>query len=254
MKLLPLLTLFVASPAIAATEPSVATLYSGYYSTSGGYSDRFVVGTFGDLYSGAAGYHFDLAHLDREQNAQYGAVGLSYALSDKARAKVMVGSSTRNDNILPSLFLLGSVQFKPADKWVVTPQLIYRRYRQGGQEIAPSIQAAHYFNLAGDSGGYYVAQGDAGLSFTSGGNTGWSGGAGLTSLRKSGLNLGANVRAGHMAYDSIIGTGVRSNFVGGGVSVGHRIGKSHELYVRADYSHTRFYDVTGAMLGLKIKL
>lgn len=254
MKILSLLTLLAASPAFAAPEPSVATLYSGYYKADRGYTDRRVVGTFGDLYSGAAGIHFDLAYLDREQNAGFGAVGLSYALSDTARAKVMVGSSTDNDNILPSLFLLGSLQLKPADKWVVTPQIVYRRYRMGGKEIAPSVQAAHYFNLAGDAGGYYVAQADAGLSFTSGGNTGWSGGAGLTTIRNSGLSLGANVRGGHMAYDSIVGTGVRSNFWGVGGSVGQRLGKGHEVYLRGDYSHTKFYDVTGAMLGLKIKL
>ena len=57
-----------------------------------------------------------------------------------------------------------------------------------------------------------------------------------------------------MAYDSIFGTGVRSNFYGAGASVGQRVGDGHEVYLRGDYSHTKFYDVTGAMLGLKIKL
>lgn len=252
-RIAPLLAL-VATPALAAPDISTATLYSGYYSASRGYTDRFVVGAYGDLYNGAMGIHFDLAHVDREQNASFGAAGLSYALNDQAKVKVMAGSSTGNGTILPSLFLLGSLQLKPAPGWIVTPQVIYRRYRIGGREIAPSIATARYFDIPSDTGGYYVAQANVGLSFTNGGNTGWAAGAGLTTIRKSGLSLGANLTAGHMAYDSIFGTGVRSSFYGGGATIGHRIGGGNELYVRADVSHTKFYTVSGAMLGFKVKL
>lgn len=254
MKLFAIVLFGLASPALAATDPSTATLYSGYYHASKGYAPRAVVGSFGDLYSGSTGIHFDLAYLDREQKAGFGAAGLSFDLGQGSRLKMMAGSSTANDNILPSLFLMSSLQFKPRDKWVVTPQLVYRRYRSGGSEIAPSIQAAHYFNMGDAKRGYFVAQGDAGLSFTTGRNTGWSAGAGLTSVRANGLTFGANVRAGYMAYDSIIGSDVRSSFYGGGATIGHRLSSRYDLYVRGDVTHTRFYTVSGAMLGLKVKL
>jgi hypothetical protein len=248
------LALAAASPALAAGEKSTATLYGGYYAADNGYEDRMVIGSFVDLYQGANGFHLDSAYVNREQNAAFGAVGYSRQLGDKVRAKVMVGTSTDNDNILPELFLSGSLQFKPANGLIVIPSVTHRQYRTGGKETAPAVQVAKYFNISGDKGGYYVAQADGGLSFNSSEDTGWSLGAGLTSVRKSGLTFGASARVGYMSYDSVLGTGVRSDIYGVSASIGHRVGKGAEVYLRGDVSKTDFFTVSGAMIGLKFAL
>lgn len=249
-----------SSPAAAQNsgEESATTTYAGYYHVDRGYEDRTVVGNFTNLYVGDLGIHTDVAYVDREENGVFGAGGLSYALNDSVRVKAMAGTSRGDVNILPELFLTGSVQLKPAKGWVVTPDVTYRKYRNGGKEISPGVQVAKYFNVAGDTGGYYVAQADGNLSFVDGTDkTGWSAGAGITFVRNSGWNLGLNTRYGYMAYDTVTGTGVlpvRSKVLGLGASVGYRVTKSTEVFVRGNISDTKFYTVSGAMLGVKFGL
>jgi len=249
-----------ASPALAqnAGDESSTTTYAGYYHVSNGFEDRAVVGNFTNIYAGSFGIHSDVAYVDREENGTFGALGLSYAPTETVRIKASAGTSTNDVTILPELFLSGSIQVKPAKGWVVTPDLTFRKYRTGGKELAPGVQVAKYFNVKGDTGGYYVAQVDTGLSFVEGSNkTGWSTGAGITFVRNSGWSLGLNARYGYMAYDVVTGTGalpVRSNLLGLGASVGYRFNKKMEVFVRGNVADTKFYTVSGAMLGLKFGL
>ena len=244
----------VASPTLAAGEDSSATIYSGYYGADNGFADRWVVGNFTNLYLGNTGFHTDVVYVNREQNALFTAAGLSQALNGKVRVKFMAGTSTSNRSILPSLYLQGSVEFKPAAGLIVTPAVTYRRYRFGGREISPSVQLARYFNLKGDQGGYYVLQADSSLSFNNSRKTGWSAGAGLTTVRKSGLTLGVAGHGGYSAYDSDLGVGVSSRYYGGTLTVGYRFKGGHELFVRGDVTHSQAYTVSGAILGFKFPI
>ena len=264
--------LLIAAAALVATAPvsaadrpklpeaadsaleSSGTIYSGLFGATNGYSDRWVIGSYANLYRGGTGLHSDLVYVNREDNAFFGAFGLSHAISELTRAKIMVGSSTSNRNILPNAFVQGSLQIKPSEGLIVTPALTYRHYRSGGREVAPSVQLARYFDLRGDAGGYYVAQADGGLSFNNSGRRGWTAGAGLTTVRNSGLSLGVAARTGYSAYDSAMGFGVTSRNYGGSATVGYRLGRGYELFVRGDVTKSRFYTVSGAIVGLKFPL
>ncbi|WP_265562231.1 hypothetical protein [Sphingomicrobium arenosum] len=235
-------------------EQSSSTTYVGYYGVSHGFNDRLVIGNFANLYIDRIGLHSDVAHIEREEAGTYGALGLSYALSDAVRVRGTIGSSTDNDSILPELLLRGSVQFKPGGGLILTPALTYRDYRAGGSSTSPELQVAKYFNMAGDDGGYWVAQANGGLSFNRADETGWTLGAGLTTVRNSGLTIGASLRAGRMAYDTILEQEVRSDIYGGSLSLGYRMGGGTEIYIRGDLADTEFYTVRGAMLGLKFRL
>ena len=231
---------------------SHVTLYTGYFRVNSGFSNRFVTGSFVDLYPGETGLHADLVYVDREENGAYGALGMSHRIGGLGRLKLMVGTSTGDQNILPDLTLHAGLETKPAEGLIVRPSVTYRHFRHGGSHIEPSAQLAYYFG--GGSGGYYVAQADGGLTFTNSGKTGWSLSGGLTSVRSNGLRIGFAARTGHMAYDTLFGAEVRSSFWGGGPNLGYRFLSGHELFVRADFTRNEHYSVTGALVGLKLPL
>lgn len=231
---------------------SQLTLYTGFYSASDGYDDRFVAGGFYDRYAGATGLHADVVYVNREENAGYIALGVSRKIEGLGRVKLMAGTSTRNDSIFPSLLLNLGLEASATKDLIVRPSVTYRRYRNDRYQVAPEIQLAYYFG--GNRDGYFVGQVDGGLFFANGGNTGWSLGGGLTNVRKDGLRIGLAARSGRMAYDSVLGTQVGSKFYGGGPNIGYRFQGGQEVFIRADVSRNDFYTVAGAFVGFKTTL
>ncbi len=253
------LGLMAAAPAMAVEEPSTVSLYGGAYSASNGYSDRQFAGLFADLHTGKLGLHGDFVGVFREADAAYGALGLSYRLTDSVRPKLMIGTSTDNRNILPDLLVNGSVELKPAKGVVVTPSVTYRRYRTGGKETAPGVAVARYFDFAGDHDGYWVAMAEGLISFNSSDRNGYLVRAGLQTVRKSGVSLGLNGEFGRMTYLSVLGgspsapplaANVASRLWSVSPSVGYRFGNK-EIFVRAAYIDTQFYTLKSGTLGIK---
>lgn len=231
---------------------SQLTLYSGYYSASDGYHNRYFGGAFMDRYVGQTGIHADVVYVDREDNAAYGALGLSHRIDGLGRFKLVAGTSTGNQSILPKLSLHAALEVSASKDLIIRPSLTYRRFRNDRSQVAPELQLAYYFG--GNASGYYVAQLDAGLSFTNTDNTGWSLGGGVTNVRKDGLRLGWAGRTGRMAYDSLLGSEIDSRFYGGGPNVGYRFLGGQEIFIRGDVTKNEFYTVTGAFVGFKTKL
>ena len=231
---------------------SQVTTYAGYYAANNGYRDRLVTGAFANWYLGETGLHADVLYINREQNAGYAALGVSHRFEGLGIVKLMAGTSTGNQDILPDTFLSAGLEVQPAKNLIVRPSVAYRHFRRGSSQINPTTQVAYYFG--GGSAGYFVAQGDAELFFNNGGKTGWSLGAGLSSVRSNGLRFGFAAHRGFMAYDSILGSEVRATSYGGGPNIGYRFLSGHELFVRADYTHTRSYNVSGAIVGFKLPL
>lgn len=247
----PSLSELINEPHLAGVPESHITTYGGFYSASNGYADRYVVGSFIDWQLGATGLHADLLYVDREQNAAYAAVGASQMIEGFGRIKVMVGTSTGQQNILPDRYASLGMEIQPVSGLILRPGIAYRHFRSGASQVSPSLQVAEYF---GGGGGYFVAQGDAAMFITNSGRTGWSLAGGLTHVEPNGLRLGIAVRRGYMAYDSVIGTEVHSKFYGGGPNIGYRFAGGHEIFVRSDVTKTRFYTVTGAVVGYKLPL
>ena len=214
------------------TPESHVTTYGGYYRASDGYADRYIGGAFMDWQLGATGLHADLLYVDREQNAAYGALGVSQLIEGLGRVKVMAGTSSGNQTIVPKLFLSAGLDLRPGSQLIVRPSVAYRRFRGGNSQINPSVQVARYFG--GSSNGFFVAQADGALYINDGGRTGWSLGGGITQVRTSGWRFGAALHRGYMTYDAITGTNVRSITYGGGPNVGFRFVGGSEIFFRSD--------------------
>ena len=78
----------IAAPAAAADNrlippkprdglESSATLYSGLFKASDGFTDRWVIGSYANVYRGGTGLHSDVVYVNREDNAFFGAFGLA---------------------------------------------------------------------------------------------------------------------------------------------------------------------------------
>jgi hypothetical protein len=110
----------------------------GAYAVDNGYSDRAFMGLQGSLYDDSGfGVHMDAVHVQREEEAAFVAAGLSYAVTPGTRLKLMAGTSTDNLEIQPELYLNGSATFDlgPQAGLVITPEVIYRQYRSGTEEV-----------------------------------------------------------------------------------------------------------------------
>ncbi|MDX1718186.1 MAG: hypothetical protein R3287_14850, partial [Anderseniella sp.] len=130
----------------------------GAYAVDNGYSDRAFMGLQGSLYDETGfGVHVDAVHVQREERAGFAALGISYAVSSGTRLKLMAGTSTENNEIQPELYLNGSATFDLGSEAgvVITPQIIYRDYRSGTEEVQAQGTISKYFKPFKD-GSYIV--------------------------------------------------------------------------------------------------
>lgn len=262
-KTLRVLTLCVGSlPAAAlaqtAKPESVAMVYGGYNHADKGYQDRYYGGIIGDAYlgdDGRLGLHADVSGVSREDDGLFLSGGASYALTDALRAKVMVGGSTENFNILPKYFAQGSVTARTSGL-VLTPTYTYRKYRTGIDEHLTSLDTAKYFNLTFDRGGYWVVQARAAYAVHPGRDAP-SGGFGITTLRKSGIGIGVFGEYGRLAYanlQNLSAPGIDSAFYSIRPNASYRLNRSIELVIRGEIGHNRFFDTRGVFFGIKAHL
>lgn len=245
-----------ASPGLA--QQSSASAYAGALSVDSGFDDRYFTGGYIDHYlDSGLGVHAEASGVAREEDAGFFAGGLSYALNDRLRPQIMAGTSTDNDDILPELYLRGSLEIHsdPEQGIVATPSITYRDYRNGTDEVVPGLSAAIYLPPFAD-GSYVVAQALGMVMFVDpGSNTGYEIGGGA-SLNKPGLgSFGLVVTGGEMAYDSVLATNapsINNDFVTFRPNIGLFLSGDVELFVRGEYTHTDFYDIVGGLAGLKI--
>lgn len=244
----------VCGPSFAQEQSSVTT-YAGASAVSDGFADRSYVGSFVNIYDGDLGVHGDFLAVNREENALYGAIGMSWTATDRLRPRLMIGTSSNNSNILPEFSAAVSLQFAPGERsgWILTPAASYRSYRNGGEETRLSFEAAKYFTLPNDTGGYYVAQAKLGASRTDSGAEGYTFGGGIQTIRKSGLAYGINFEAGRVIYDSFDGIGAENNYHAVRPTLGFRF-DDREIFVRGEFVDTQFYSLVGAMVGFKVQL
>ncbi len=255
------ITVLAVSPGAAGETEVVKTnitVQSGGLSVSNGNSDRFFSSAHLDfLTPSGLGIHTEVSGHVREEDAAFVSGGVSYALTPMIRPKVVVGSSTRNNQILPSFFTRGEVQFDlgPTAGLLFTPEINYRKYRVGTEEISAGGTITKYFPPLND-GSYLVGSVRGSVTDVSpGNNTGWEVGGSLIYVAPQFYSFGAEVFGGLMAYDSVLSVGtaaVRNEFVGVRPLASTYASENIELFLRGEYVSTEAYDIAGGSAGVKI--
>lgn len=254
------------APSLAEEVPVVAprdTLKGDFQTTGGayavdnGFSDRAFMALQGSLYeTDGFGVHLDTASVHREEDAIFFAAGVSYAVSSTTRLKLMAGSSSDNDGILPEIYINGSATFDfgPEAGIVFTPELIYRSYRNGVEELQALGSVNKYFTPFKD-GSYVVGSVTGSVNYvTPGDNVGWEAGASVLHVRPRYMSVGLGFVVGSSAYDNTLGDvsiGVRNDYVGVRPSVSMYLSPDVEVFARGEYLVTDFYDLAGGFAGIK---
>jgi hypothetical protein len=250
-----------AAPAVqSAPVPAVkgeVQVTGGVFGVDSGYADRAFVSLQGSLYDEAGfGVHADVTHSMREEDASFVAVGASYAVTPKARFKVMAGTSSQNDDILPELYLNGSLtyDFGPQAGIVVIPEIIYRDYRSGVDELQGLVAINKYFPAFKD-GSYIVGSLNGSVNYVNpGDNVGWEAGANLTHVRPYYMSYGIGAVVGRSAYDNTLGIAsisVRNDYVGVRPSISMFLSKDVEVFARGEVLWTDYYTLAGGYGGVK---
>lgn len=248
-----------ATPPLA--QQSIVSIFTSNLVVNNGYADRFAAGGFADIYAGRVGMHADITTVQREEDGTYGALGLSYQINSVVRPQFAIGTSTKNDGILPQLFINGSVKLTPGTGWVITPGLTYRDYGAGRlagsrrDYLQASVAVSRYFNMPADTGGYWVVQVDGALASRTVDTSPWSLAVGLQTVRRSGWRFGVSGGTGFMAWDPQTGASdVLSHMWNIGGSIGYRFNGPVEIFARASHIHNDFYDGNGGLIGLRFYL
>ena len=249
------LALALAVAPLHSEERSNVSVYAGALSVDEGLDDRQFAGAFVNIYDGDVGLHGDFLYVDREEDAAYGAFGISFRPFECVRPKFTIGTSTDNNNILPEFATSLSVQIKPEEGsgWVITPGLLYREYRSGTSETRPSLEVVKYFSLPIDKNGYYVAQGRLSASVSDSNTQRYAIAGGLQTVRSDGMTYGLTVEGGWLDRDPLVGNGATSRYYALRPSVAFRFLQGRELFLRGEYADTDAYTVVGATIGVRIE-
>ena len=248
----------VETPADTATEPrGDAYFYVGGLNVTDGFSDRWFLGLAANAYySSGLGLHIDTSYIDREENAGFFAAGVSTKLTPRIRAKIMGGTSSSNEGILPEIYARGelAITSEPELGLVLRPSLTYRSFRNGVDEGTGQIEIVRYFRPFAN-GGFAVGQiGASGTFSDPGSNFGYELSAGATYVAPNIGTIGATAVAGNMAYDSVLGPSslsVDNGFIGIRPVASYYLGENAELIARGEIMFTDFYDLFGGSIGIK---
>ncbi len=250
-------------PALASATPAPSSMHGdvtvsgGAYGVDSGFSDRAFVSLMGSVYDDSGiGFHADVNRSMREEDANFVAVGASYAATSKARIKVMAGTSSSNEEILPELYVNGSVIYDmgPEAGVVLIPELVYRKYRSGVEEVQAYASINKYFPAFKD-GSYVIGTVQGSVNHVSpGDNIGWETSVDVTHVRPYYMSYGIGAVAGSSAYDNLLAVGnvsVRNDYYGVKPHVSMYLSKDVEVFARAEFIWTDFYTLAGGYAGVK---
>lgn len=254
-------TIILASILIVALPISIGqaqtqtdiTAIAGAYSLSDGYENRVFATVFGNaLFSSGLGTHVETHYIDREENGAFFTGGLSYNV-DRIAAKLLLGTSSEVDNILPELFSRLSMDFRsdPATGLIVSPAYSYRSYRSGREDQSVDVRLVKYFPIAPATS--LIVEGVIRESFLSTGQS-WvpSGSIGATYSVYKSYGFGVTFDGGRANYGEIDVSEIDEPYFSVRPSFSAYLSENVEVFVRGDYTSRESYDAVGGIVGMKI--
>jgi hypothetical protein len=230
-----------------------ATALSGYDFVSNGYHDQTFVSLIGNTYlDHGIGLHSEVTNVNREDTGALILGGIS-GNRDAGSIKVMIGTSTNVQSILPQFYgrISSELRSDPSTGWIINPAYTIRAYRRGLAEQTAELRLVKYvaagpsssviLELIGREG--FLAPGPQWIPSVL---------AGITFSNYKRYSVGVAVEAGKAEYNALVGVGsVNEPFVALRPSVSVYVGDRTELFVRGDYTHRTSYESFGALAGVK---
>jgi hypothetical protein len=242
--------------AAQAQDGSFVLLTYGSTNASNGYSDRDVTSLnsrFG-LSSNTA-LILDLTRQSREENVLSLGVGAEFS-AGPGSVRFIVEHSNSDLGVAPeNEYTLGYRYNAGADAGMIYDFEISRATYVSNIEATSfrGEMVKYYPEMA--SGSYLVTQLSAGVTDSSGNaDIGYDVAGVATLVTQGGLNVGAEVGFGQIAYDLAPLTPVNNDYTAFKPFVSYRMSEKAEVILRGEFVDTDLYNLEGASLGFKLGL
>jgi len=231
-----------------------ATVSGGVINVDSGFEDRYVgIATAAARLPSGLGVHAEIVGEAREEDAVLAIGGVSYE-TENFIPTLRLGTSTDNDNILPSLFAEGQLTYvsAPEDGYTLALVATHRRYRNTAEETAVAFTGTKYLPAFDDY--LWIAQGFGRLVLADpGANLGYSAGGSLAFSQYDQWSIGTLLEAGNSRYESVIGAAeVDNDFYSVRPFASLRLTDNLEVFARLEYYDTELFNTFGGFVGVKV--
>ncbi|MCU0902477.1 MAG: hypothetical protein MUE83_01200 [Tabrizicola sp.] len=239
-----------------AQDAGFAQLTFGSIDLSNGYSDREYVGLNSRfVLSSSTALLFDLTVQDREENVTSVAVGADFTIgSGKLRA--IYETSNSNLGTAPDRkFTLGyRYDAGPATGMIYDVEVSRAEYAGNISSNTLRGELVKYFQ-PGAGGSFLIGQLRGAVTESSGNaDLGYDVAAVATVVTPGGLNIGAEIGFGQIAYDLAPLAPVNNDYTAFKPFVSYRVTDSTEVILRGEFVDADLYELKGASIGIRIGL
>jgi hypothetical protein len=239
-----------------AQDTGFAQLTFGSIDLTGGLSDRDFVGLNSRFVvnSGTA-LLFDLTVQDREENVTSVAVGADFSIGS-GRLRAIYETSNSDLGTAPdSKFTLGyRYDAGPATGMIYDVEVSRAEYAGDISSNTVRAELVKYFQ-PGPGGSFLIGQLRGAVTDSSGNaDLGYDVAVVATVVTPSGLNVGAEIGFGQIAYDLAPLAPVNNDYTAFKPFVSYRLSDRAEVILRGEFVDADLYELKGASLGIRLGL
>lgn len=239
-----------------AQDAGFVQLTYGSIDLSSGYSDRDYLGLNSRfVMSSGTALLFDVTWQDREENVTSVGVGAEFAVGP-GRLRAIIETSDSDLGTAPDRkYTLGyRYDAGPATGMIYDLELSRAEY-EGDIDSTTLRGEMVKYHPPGAGGSYLITQLSAAVTESSGdADLGYDIAAVATLVTPGGLNVGAEIGFGQIAYDTALLASVNNDYTAFKPFVSYRISDQAEVILRGEFVDSDLYELKGASIGLRLGL
>lgn len=242
--------------AVQAQDAGFIQLTYGSINASNGYSDRDFIGLNSRFaISSGTSILLDISRQDREEKVTSIGVGAEFS-TGPGSLRFMVESSNSDLGTAPDWkYALGYRYNAGANSGMIYDFEVSRAKYEGGIDATSLRGEMIKYFPANANGSYVVTQLSASVTESSGNSDlGYDVAGVATLVTQGGLNIGAELGFGKIAYDLAPLAPVNNDYTAFKPFVSYRFAGNAEVILRGEFVNTELYDLEGASIGIKLGL
>lgn len=239
-----------------AQDAGYAQLTYGSINLSSGYSDREYVGLNSRfVVNSSTALLFDLTVQNREEDVASVGVGADFSIGSGKLRAIFETSNSDLGTAPDRKFTVGyRYDAGPATGMIYDVELSRAEYAGNITSNTLRGELVKYYS-PGPGGSYIIGQLRGAVTDTSGNaDLGYDVAVVATVVTPSGLNIGAEIGFGKIAYDLAPLAPVNNGYTAFKPFVSYRVSEKAEIILRGEFVDADLYELKGASLGIRIGL
>jgi hypothetical protein len=237
-----------------AQDAGFVQLTYGSINATNGYSDRGYLGLNSRfVMSSGTAILLDLSTQDREEKVTSIGVGAEFSAGSGSLRFVVEHSNSDLGTAPDWKYALG-YRYNSGASTIYDFEVNRASYEGDIESTSLRGEVIKYFPEMAN-GSYIVTQLSAGVTESTGdADMGYDIAAVATLVTKGGLNIGAEIGVGQIAYDLAPLAPVNNDYTSFKPFVSYRFSEKAEVILRGEFVDTDLYDLEGASIGIKLGL